>query len=307
MPELPEVQTTVDGINRKVKGLAIKDVWTSYNSSYHSGKDNIKDPKFFSKFKKDVIGKKIIVAKRRAKNILIDLSNKKTILVHMKMTGHIMYGNYIFDEKNKRDPWIGVDEALKDPFNRHIRLVFSLSNKRYLALSDIRRFAKVTILDTEKLDHSPHLSHLGLEPLDESFGAKAFYETLLKRPNAKIKQALMDQTLVVGIGNIYSDEALWQSGIHPESRVKDIPKEKMNELFRAVRNVLKKGVDFGGDSMSDYRNIDGLKGKFQEKHNAYRKTGKKCGKTSCGGIIEKKKIGGRSAHFCNIHQKKFTQ
>jgi formamidopyrimidine-DNA glycosylase len=111
MPELPEVQTTVSGLNRVATGLVITDVWTEYNSPYYHGKDSIKDPEYFKYFKKTIKNSKITSVTRRAKNILIHLSNGHTILIHMKMTGHVMYGNY-----NR-----------KDPFNQYIRLIFYLS------------------------------------------------------------------------------------------------------------------------------------------------------------------------------------
>lgn len=303
MPELPEVHTTVLGLNKYTKGLSIVSVWTNYKSDFHTGKDNIKNPEFFSFFKKYVLNQKIIKAERRAKNILVYLSNNHTILIHMKMTGHLLYGEY--EKKSKKEEWEPKDKnsALYDPFNQHIRLVFSLSNGKHLVLSDMRRFAKVTLIATKKLSLSPHLSHLGQEPLHKDFGAKDFKSKILKRPNAKIKQVLLDQTLVVGIGNIYSDEALWRANIHPERKVKDITNKEWVRLFEATKKVLKSGIDFGGDSMSDYRNILGERGKFQEKHNAYRRTGKPCSKKGCGGTIVRKIVGGRSSHFCNTHQK----
>ena len=99
MPELPEVQTVVDGLNKKVKGKIIKDCWTDYQSNFYSGKNNIKDPIFFKKFKKEIQGKKILKAQRRGKNIFIYLDSGKIILIHLKMTGHLLYGDYFFDKK----------------------------------------------------------------------------------------------------------------------------------------------------------------------------------------------------------------
>ena len=113
----------------------------------------------------------------------------------------------------------------------------------------------------------------------------------------------MDQSVIAGVGNIYSDEALWRAGIHPEERVRDIDEAKLKSLYTATIEVLKKGIDFGGDSMSDYRNIDGERGEFQEKHEAYRRTGKPCMKRGCSGTIQRKIVGGRSAHFCSVHQR----
>lgn len=304
MPELPEVQTTVDGINKYVKGHTIRDIWTSYGGIYHVGKDNIKDVEFFARFKKQVIGKKITGARRRAKNVLIELSDKSVVLVHLKMTGHLLYGDYRLDNTNKEDPWRAVAPvALLDPFNRFIRLIFKLSNGKYLALSDMRRFAKVTHIDEDMIPLSKHLEKLGPEPLDQNFLLRDFIKRLILHPNNKIKQALMDQSLIAGIGNIYSDEVLWRAGIHPERLVKKISDKEFAIIFQAMKATLKSGIDFGGDSMSDYRNILGERGRFQERHNAYRLTGKKCKQPGCSGIIERKIIAGRSAHFCRIHQK----
>jgi formamidopyrimidine-DNA glycosylase len=284
MPELPEVQTTVNGLNRTVKSRVIKSVSTSYKSAHHTGKDNIKDPKFFKKFKKLVEGQKIFKAERRAKNILIHLSNGYTVIVHMKMTGHFVY--------NRPDY----------PFTR---LQFKLDNGKVLALSDMRKFAKVTIVKTGDVEKCMHLEHLGPEPLEKNFQFKIFNFQLNKRPKGRIKTVLMDQSLIAGIGNIYSDEILWRAGVHPMSTVEKIPEKNFKEMFKAMKEVLKRGIHFGGDSMSDYRNIKGEKGKFQDHHRAYQRKGKPCDKRGCKGIIQRIVVGTRSAHFCPVHQKLF--
>lgn len=308
MPELPEVQTTIDGINKTAKGLQITDVWTNYNSVHYHGKDEIKDPLFFKKFKEIIIGSTITNSTRRAKNILIHLSNSFTILIHMKMTGHIMYGEYslkekVKDEQYKKDPWFSTQEGpLRDPFNRHIRLVFTLNNDKKLVLSDMRRFAKVTVISTDKLTKNKHLQHIGPEPLDSSFTFEVFKERLETKKLGKIKTVLMDQEIIAGVGNIYSDEALWRASINPEEIVLNIPQKNLKNLYQSVRDVLLQGIDFGGDSMSDYRNIHGERGAFQLEHKAYRKTNEPCSRKGCKGKIIRKVIGGRSAHFCNIHQ-----
>jgi formamidopyrimidine-DNA glycosylase len=307
MPELPEVQTTVNGLKREVVGLKIADVWTDYRSISHVGKDNIKDKVFFNKFKKKIIGQKIVGASRRAKNILIHLSGGATILIHMKMTGHIMHGRYKFDAKSKKDPWKPVEKVgpLADPYNRHIRLVFSLSDKKQLVLSDMRRFAKVTLIEHKNPEESPHLKHLGPEPLTKEFTYSVFKKQICKRSNGRIKNVLMDQELIAGIGNIYSDEALFRANIHPESKPSKIPEKNLKLLYRAIKEVLKKGLDFGGDSTSDYRNLKGERGKFQSQHRVYRRKDKVCPKRGCKGKIVRKVVGGRSAHFCATHQTKF--
>ena len=183
------------------------------------------------------------------------------------MTGHLLYGDYRFEKKDKKDPWKGISPvALTDPFNRHIRLVFTLSNGKYLALSDMRRFAKVTHIKEKDLEKTIHLANIGPEPLGKDFTEKIFSSRLILRPNMKVKLALMDQALIAGIGNIYSDEILWRAGVHPERKAASIKKEEFKKMLKAMKDTLNHGIDLGGDSMSDYRNILGEKGKFQEKH-----------------------------------------
>lgn len=308
MPELPEVQTTVNGINKLVTGKKILSVWTSYNSPRY--KNQIKNPAYFKKFKSLVVGKKILGARRAGKNVLIDLSGEKTILVHMKMTGHLIFGKYKRLDKKTKVPekwegeeWIPAEknEHLWDPFNRHIRLVFSLSGGKHLVFSDARKFGKVQLLNTiEPADK--HLNKLGPDALAVPY--KEFTERVLSKPKGKIKQILMNQEVLAGVGNIYSDELLWKSGIHPESRVGKVPEDKLREAFKAMKDILKKGIKFKGDSTSDYRNIDGARGKFQHRHNVYGRKGESCTKGD-GGEIKTLKVGGRTAHFCPTHQRKY--
>ena len=291
MPELPEVQTTVNGLNRYVRGLVIKDVWTDYYSEFHVGKPNIKDKKFFRKFRVAVIGKKILSASRRGKNVLIHLSGEQTILVHMKLTGSLLYGTYKkISNENK---------------NKFIHVIFNLSNGKDLALSDLRKFAKVTLVDTDKLEKSPDLKNLGPEPLAPDFTWEKFKERLFKKPNGKIKRVLMDQTIIAGIGNIYSDEILWHISVHPLQKVEKIPPAKIKKMYGAMRKILRYSIKIGGDSESDYRNILGQRGRFKNKTRAYGREGEHCSKPNCRGIIKRIKIASRSAHFCPVHQKKY--
>lgn len=304
MPELPEVQTTVNGLRQRVVGLRIREAWSDYDSPFFKGTDTIKDPAYFAQFKKKVEGKKIVSAERRAKNILINLEGNRTILVHMKMTGHLMYGTYKFDSMAAKDPWKAVEpESLKDPFNRNVHFMLAFDNGKNLALSDMRKFAKVTLVDTDVAHESAHLLGIGPEPLEKDFTFKKFEERIDLRPNGKIKPVLMDQGIVAGIGNIYADESLWRAAIHPLERVRDIPEDKRRALYDAIRKTLARGLDFGGDSTSDYRNIDGEKGKFHENHYAYQRTGESCEKRGCPGTIRRIMIGQRSAHYCDVHQK----
>ncbi len=308
MPELPEVQTTVNGIKKNLVGLTISDAWTDYGSKFHAGKDNIANPDFFKSFRKAVIGAKIIDSTRRGKNVLIHLSNGKTILIHMKMTGHVMYGMYKKSRRAGKEEWLATEAGplRDDPFNRFLHFVLTFSKGRAMVLSDMRKFAKVTLVATAAMAESLHLSAHGPEPLEKSFALPQFKAALLSRPNGPIKLVLMNHEIISGIGNIYSDEILWRAGVHPLSPVKAVPAAKFPLLYKAMQETLLHGIDFGGDSMSDYRNIHGERGKFQEQHNAYQKTGERCSRPGCRGTIRRLKLGGRSAHYCDTHQKLYT-
>lgn len=316
MPELPEVTTTVRILNDLLVDQKILSVWTNYGSSYFAGKKNIKDKKYFEYFKKEIIGKKITGVSRVGKNVLINIAGPKTILVHMKMTGHLLYGDYKIikaPQKNALEgnktwssgEWIAITPGpLQDKFNAYIRLILELSSGKYLALSDVRRFAKVALIEDGKAENFEDTKNLGPDPTKENFNFKKFKEVLSQKPAGRIKNVLMDQNIIAGIGNIYSDEALWLSGIHPETSVKKLSTGELKSLLKNIKKVLKKGIDLGGDSTSDYRRPDGSPGKFQLTHNVYQRRGEKCRRKGCLGTIIRKIVGGRGAHFCDTHQKK---
>ena len=137
----------------------------------------------------------------------------------------------------------------------------------------------------------------------DKLSLKDFENQIHKKITGKIKTVLMDQTILGGIGNIYSDEILWQAGIHPERIVRNISKKEINLMWKAMLEILNKSIQMGGDSMSDYRNIHGQKGNFQKAHKVYKRNKEKCLKKNCSGIIQRIIIGGRSSHFCGVHQK----
>jgi formamidopyrimidine-DNA glycosylase len=189
-----------------------------------------------------------------------------------------------------------------------VHVVFSLSSprhggvsKKHLTFSDARKFGKITLID-KKIEHNRHLNNLGPEPLDKNFIFEKFKERIFKKTNGKIKTVLMDQSIIVGIGNIYSDEILWRANVNPKRKVSTLAEKELQLIFKAIKELLNKGIDFGGDSMSDYRNIYGLPGKFQLHHMAYRRTGEKCKKKGCNGVIMREIINNRSGHFCSKHQ-----
>ncbi|KND46702.1 MAG: Formamidopyrimidine-DNA glycosylase [Parcubacteria bacterium C7867-006] len=299
MPELPEVTTTVNGLNEVMPKLTIKDVWSDYYiKTANKRTDNIKNKKYFGKFRNELMGEKFKSAERRGKNVLIHFTNNKTVLIHMKMTGHLLYGKYEWDGKK----WKSDAPLLSDPFNKFIHLIFNLSNGKSLAFSDMRKFAKVLMFETDKKNSHIDLVGLGPEPLD-NLSKETLKKQILTKPNWDIKTVLMDQSVIAGIGNIYSDEILWTANIHPERKPGSLMDKEIKDIWKATGEILEHSIKMGGDSMSDYRNIYGEKGNFQNAHKVYRRVKQKCLKRGCDGVIQRKIIGGRSAHFCNTHQK----
>jgi len=285
MPELPEVETTVRSLQKKVLNRTFLDVWTDAPKL-------IKIPKNFTEFKKVVIGTKIKKIWRRGKNILFELSGDKILLVHQKMTGHLLVGKWV----SKNGKWEPIEKGpLNDPMNRFLHLVFFLDNREMLSLSDLRKFAKIVLISKKDFGNFNDIKKIGPEPLDKNFSFKIFKERILKH-NGKIKQVLMDQEIVAGIGNIYSDEILWESKIAPFKLTHDLNEKDLNKIFIAIKKILKKGISAKGESFSDYRMPDGRRGGFDKFRMVYKRKGEKCPR--CGGIIKREKIGGRSAHFC---------
>ncbi|MBD3282334.1 MAG: bifunctional DNA-formamidopyrimidine glycosylase/DNA-(apurinic or apyrimidinic site) lyase [Candidatus Portnoybacteria bacterium] len=289
MPELPEVETIVRDLNKKVKGLTIKDAWTDW-------KKMIKKPASFKEFKKQIKNKKILKARRRAKYILIDLSQNKTLIIHQKISGHLLYGKW----KVKNNKPISLTEKIKkDPQNRFIRFILYL-NKNQLALCDLRRFAKILLISTNQVENLKEIKELGPEPLKKEFTFNKFKQTLKNR-KGKIKQVLMNPKIIAGIGNIYSDEILFKSKIHPEKRTEKLKEKELRKIYDSIKQILTKSIKLRGDSMSDFRDLQGSKGKYQTKHKVYQRENEPC--YNCKTKIRRIKIGGRSAHFCPKCQK----
>lgn len=295
MPELPEVETTVRDLKKKVLGRTFIDVWTDFQKM-------IKKPKDFKDFQKEIKGRKIKNIRRRGKNILIDLSESKTLLIHQKLTGHLLIGNWKLDATNPPlfRNWKSLKIGpLQEKINTYIHLMFWLSGNLMLALSDLRKFAKVELLN--KKDLKKELSSLGPEPLDKSFTFEKFKKALLKRQKGKIKQVLMDQAVIAGIGNIYSDETLWKAKVHPFKDVSKLSEEELKKIYQAMKKNLEEAIEVKGESISNFRRISGEKGGFDPLRKVYRKEGEKCNR--CGTIIKRVKLAGRSAHFCPRCQK----
>jgi formamidopyrimidine-DNA glycosylase len=288
MPELPEVETTVRGLKLKVLNRAFIDVWSDW-------KKIIKKPRDFELFKKELNNKKIKKVWRRAKNIIFDLSDNYSLLVHQKMTGHLLVGRW----QEKKGAWKPEKPGpLNDPYNRFIHLIFFLDNKEMLVLSDARKFAKVELWKTKDL--LKEFEKLGPEPLEKDFTFEKF-KKVLKGKKQKVKQVIMDQSVIAGVGNIYASEALWQAKIHPEKSVAKLTEKELKLLYQSIKKVLELAVKLGGESFSDYRKPDGTKGNFDSERKAYKREGQKCHR--CGTKIKRIKVGQRSAFFCPRCQK----
>jgi formamidopyrimidine-DNA glycosylase len=231
---------------------------------------------------------------------LFFLSHNKVLLIHQKLTGHLLYGKW---EIKKGKPESKIKGPIsEDPMNRFLHLIFFLNNGWQLAISDLRKFAKVELWDKEELENSKEFKSLGPEPLEKDFTFEKFKEAMSKKKRGKIKQVLMDQNIIAGIGNIYSDEILWQAKIHPFKDVSKLKDDQLKEIYKAMKEILKKAILAKGESISDYRRISGEKGGFDPLRKVYRREGEKCFR--CGSIIKRIKLAGRSAHFCPACQKK---
>lgn len=290
MPELPEVETTVIGLRKKVIGRTIESVWTDWEKI-------IKKPGSFKHFSAGLKGKEIKNVWRRAKNVISELSGGYSLLVHQKMTGHLLYGKW----KKRGAIWLpSEDGPLNDPYNRFLHLILFLDNGDMIALSDARKFAKAELWKTGDLLNSEEFKRIGPEPLAVDFTFEKFKGALRGR-KGKIKTVIMNPEIIAGVGNIYSSEALWQAKIHPLKNVAELSESELKNFYSALQKVLKLGVNLGGESFSDYRKPDGSKGDFDSERKAYKRENEPCSR--CGTKIKRIKIGQRSAFFCPFCQK----
>ncbi len=288
MPELPEVQTTVQGLHSKVLNRTFVDVWSDW-------KKLVKKPNNFELFKKELKGKKIKRVWRRAKNVIFELSQGYSLLIHQKMTGHLLHGTW----NMKHGTWVPSQNGpLNEKINTFLHLIFFLDNKTMIALSDVRKFAKAELWKTEDLLED--FKKLGPEPLEKEFTFKKFKERL-KNKKGKVKIVLLDPKVIVGIGNIYASESLWSAKIHPEKDVSRLTEKELKALYSSIKKVLLSGIRLGGDSFSDYRNVDGKKGKFDDERKVYQRGKEKCFR--CKTEIKRITLGGRGTFFCPKCQK----
>lgn len=306
MPELPEVQTIISQLQKEIPGLTIRDVWSDWPKTIqiitHTDHLKIRQTKKFIEKKKaqkilqvfrgDIIGKKIENIERKGKNILIYLSQNHMLLIHQKLTGHLLLGKWKISGDR---PVSLIKGELEEKTNSFIHLILYLSDGNMLALSDLRKFAKVVLGSREKILSMADIVSIGPDPLEKTFKVDKFIN-LISSKKGPIKQILMDQEVIAGIGNIYSDEILWEVKVHPFTSANKIASDKLEDMFGAMQKILKFSIKIGGDSMSDFRGLYGKKGGFQKYHKVYQREGEMCFR--CKSIIKRVKMGGRSAHYC---------
>jgi len=267
MPELPEVETVVRGLRRAILAKAIGSVIINAPKI-----DNDNPPGWL----KILRGKIFLEINRRGKNILIKLSGEYTLWVHLKMTGHLYF-------------LPGSTEI-----GKHDLLVFKIKNsRRTLRFNDYRRFGRVRLIKTDDIPNQKGLCDIGPEPLEIS---EREFKLLFKSRQRMIKPALLDQAFLAGLGNIYTDETLYLSRIHPRKITNRISNTKLTALYRNTRRVLRKAIRLMGTSVDSYAGVDGEPGGYQKYLMVYGREGLPCKR--CGGKIKREKIGSRSAHFC---------
>jgi formamidopyrimidine-DNA glycosylase len=293
MPELPEVEVIVNELRPRLVGRRIVGVQTDWPKYFQL-------PKAETDFRSCIRGRRINSVSRRAKYILIRLSGNHLLAVHQKISGRLLVGRWVRKPVGRHysqwQPSRSGDNA--PPRGRFIHLVFELDNGEQLALSDLRKFAKVLCGPEQAILHLPEIRDLGPEPLAPEFTFLKF-EGLFIRKRGALKQVLIDPTFVAGIGNLYSDEILYVARLHPLTRVEHLKTGHLRILYRSIRTVLWQAIRLGATGTPG---PDGSKRGYDRILSVYGREGQRCPQ---GHVIERIKIGGRSAHFCPVEQKLF--
>jgi formamidopyrimidine-DNA glycosylase len=275
MPELPEVETYVRELEPILQGRTVTGVRVRWARIIA-----VPDPTTFAE---RMIGQRFASFNRRGKYMLLGMESGDTLIVHLRMTGHLF-----------------IQDAHVEP-DKHTHVVFDLDDGRHLHYQDSRKFGRMWLVS----DPQQVLHKLGPEPLSEQFGVGDFANKLMGR-GASIKALLLDQTIVAGVGNIYADEALFAAGVHPARSGGNLVLAEIERLHSAIRNVLQRAILLNGSSLGDskvqnYLRPSGEPGGFQDEHNVYQRAGLAC--LRCGQMIERTILAQRSTHFCAACQK----
>ena len=286
MPELPEVETVKRGLSK----LVVRKQITKATS------DNFKSfPNLPPEIKAFLLGARIVAVRRRAKVIVIDLDTNYSLVVHLKMTGQLVYrGEENWGAGHPNDSLIG---DLPDK-TTHAELEFSDGSK--LFFNDQRKFGWMKLLATPLVEDLPFFQTVGPEPLTKQFTAEVLAKRLQRRAKSCIKAVLLDQTTVAGLGNIYVDESLFLSRIHPETLTAELTSEQIERLTDNIKQVLQQSIDAGGSSSRNYVDADGKRGNYLDGAYVYGRAGLPC--RLCGTPIIKSKVAGRGTHICPVCQ-----
>lgn len=286
MPELPEVETIKRELEKSLKVQVISDVQILWNKTV--------SPTTAINFKEIIIGRKIISLERRAKMLLIHLDKNISLAIHLKMTGQLIFVPKLGKIISGGHPTHDVQTP-----GRHTRLIFKLKSGDTLYFNDLRKFGWVRILD-EKLKKYID-TEVGIEPLSTKYTMVHFKKILERYPNRTVKQILLDQKLIAGIGNIYADESAFLSYVLPMRKIKTLTEKEITDLHKNIVAVLKLSISKKGTSSKNYLRSNGEKGGFVPYLMVYGRKGEPC--KTCGTPIVKTKHAGRGTHYCSRCQK----
>jgi len=271
MPELPEVEVIARGLDASIKGRTISAV-------HPVSPTRLSEPG--ASLSAQIKGKTVARVYRRAKVLLVEMTDGTTMAFHLKMTGRVVHG-------------------ARRPAERHDRVLFDLDDGSGLIFSDMRKFGYVLSFAPGELDGWEFLRKVGPEPLDTP--APVLAERIRARKSA-IKGVLLNQSVLVGVGNIYADESLFRAGIHPETKTNRVGRAQCEALCGHLQDVLKQAIAENGSSIRDYVNADGDAGAFQNSFNVYGRKGESC--RACGSVLEAVRVAGRTSTFCPVCQPK---
>ena len=289
MPELPEVEVVKRSLINKTQNLIVKAV------KINDGRLRYKIDK--NKLKK-IIGLRFIKISRRSKYLLFFFNKDIIMLVHLGMTGKFFFIN----NKKKKYKTSFYYDLNEDKDKKHDRIIFNLSNNQKLIYNDIRKFGFIKFINKVNLDQNIHLKNLGPEPLSAKFNIK-YFKTYIMGKERTIKDLLMDQKFISGLGNIYVNEILFFSGVRPLKKIKKLSDYEIKKIIKFSKKVISKAIMLGGSSIKNFSSSSGKKGSFQQHFSVYGKKGENCPKVKCKGKIKKIVISNRASFFCNKCQK----
>jgi formamidopyrimidine-DNA glycosylase len=283
VPELPEVETVKNGLQRLLPGRTIEHVEFDTPRSFPNAAADV------DAFLK---GASVVAVTRRAKVLLIELSSKYSLVIHLKMTGQLVYDSKS-DHFGAGHPNNSLVGQLPD---KSTRVTLTFTDGSSLFFNDQRKFGWMRLLPTAEIPQLDFFIKVGPEPLAADFTWQQFKERLLRRKNSNIKAVLLDQTVVAGVGNIYADESLWGAKIHPTSLVRDLQDRHFKALFIALQAVLQLSIEKGGSSDRNYVDAEGKRGSYLSFAKVFRREGQPCPR--CETTIIKTRVAGRGTHLC---------